>query len=88
MTAQGIVHPLAPLPKGVPANFHLKREAEFCFLTGAPFLGGGGGPMNVPKKLGNQAYEKEYREYYDELVTNEAEWMEFFDYRGNFEHAE
>jgi len=81
-TAQGYILPGEPLPDGVPANFHLKQESHVCFFTGPSTY------SQVSSKRGNLKYEKTYREYYDDLVSNEAEWMTFFDHRGNFEHAE
>ena len=84
-TAQGYILPGEPLPDGVPANFHLKQEAHVCFFTGPSTQG----PYaQISSRRGNLKYEKTYREYYDDLVSNEAEWMTFFDHRGNFEHTE
>jgi len=83
-TAQGLVVPGKPLPEGVPANFYLKKQAEFCFLTGAAK----DDKYDAPKKLGNLKYEKEYRDYYDDIFKNETEWMTFFDHPRNFVNAE
>ena len=69
---------------GVPANFYLKKQAEFCFLTGAAK----DDKYDAPKKLGNLKYEKEYRDYYDDTVKNETERMTFFDHPRNFVNAE
>ena len=85
-TAQGLVEPGKPLPEGVPANYHLKKEAEFCVLTGAPKEDNDTIDEH-PQKLGNLKYEKEYKAYYDDLVKNKEDWMSFFDHPRNFKNA-
>lgn len=78
-TAQGMVMPGMPLPQGVPKNFRLKQEAYSAFFTG---------PSTSGTKLGNLQYEKKYKDYYEDIVANEDEWMTFFDHPDNHEHAE
>lgn len=78
-TAQGLVLPDGPLPDGIPKNFHLKQEAHYYFSTGATTS------MN---QRGNMKYEKAYRDYYDDLVKNEDEWMSFMKQPGNYHHVE
>ena len=68
-TAQGYILPGEPLPDGVPANFHLKQESHVCFFTGPATQSN----FALTSKRGNFKYEKTYREYYDDLVSNEAE---------------
>ena len=87
-TAHGLVLPGMQLPKGVPVNFHLKQEAEFCFFTGSSRYGPINEVITSNTKLSNLKYEKAYRDYYDDIVKNETEWMTFFDFRGNYLHAE
>lgn len=76
MTSRGIVAPGMPVPDGVPANFGLKQAAVLDFHSN-------GGRMNK-QFLG----EAKYRDYYDDLVSNEEEWLEFFHHPLNTEHAE
>ena len=81
-TAQGVVTPGEPFPKGVPTNFHFKLEAHACFSTGSPIL-----VWESNENLGNLKYEKVYKNFYDEIVRNENDWMVFFDHIDNYEHA-
>mmetsp|Transcript_32877 Transcript_32877/g.49610 ORF Transcript_32877/g.49610 Transcript_32877/m.49610 type:complete len:238 (+) Transcript_32877:55-768(+) len=76
MTSRGIVAPGMPVPDGVPANFGLKQAAVLEFHSS-------GGRINK-QFLG----EAKYRDYYDDLVSNEEEWLEFFHHPLNTEHAE
>mmetsp|Transcript_34974 Transcript_34974/g.71362 ORF Transcript_34974/g.71362 Transcript_34974/m.71362 type:complete len:367 (-) Transcript_34974:105-1205(-) len=78
-TAFGVVGPGLPMPAGVPAAFVLKQNATLEFNSGASFSG---------NSRGNFKGELAYREYYEELEENKAEWMRFFDEYGNYEHAE
>ncbi len=78
-TAQGMVLPGMPLPQGVPKNFRLKQEAHSAFLTG---------PSQSGTKLGNLQYEGKYKDYYEDIVANEDDWLTFFDHPDNSEHAE
>ena len=67
------------MPDGVPANFGLKQAATNAFREGAPALEG---------RLGNFRGERAYRLYMEDIEDNRAEWMAFFDHKGNAEHAE
>ncbi len=78
-TAQGMVLPGMPLPQGVPKNFRLKQEAHSAFETG---------PSKSATTLGNLQYEGKYKDYYEDMVANEDEWMTFFDHPDNHVHAE
>jgi len=65
VTAFGIVRPGEPLPDGVPSKFHLSEHAVVCF--------------NSSDELSRVfKYERVYLEYFQEIVKNEEEWMEFF----------
>ena len=78
-TAQGIVGPGMPMPKGVPAAFFLKQQATLEFQSGVSLSGA---------NRGNFKGELAYREYYEELQSNKSDWMTFFDAPGNYHHAE
>lgn len=73
-THAGAVGPNMMIPDGVPANFGLKQQALMDFHRGR----------------GHRQFfgEASYKAYYDELVQNELEWMEFFKHPANHEHAE
>ena len=78
--------PGMPLPEGVPTSFHLKQEAQLCLSTDPS-----GDKTNSAagnRKLGNLQYEKAYRDYYDDIVMNEMEWLTFFHHPLNSVHAE
>lgn len=66
-TAFGIVRPGEPLPDGVPSKFHLSEHAVVCFNS-----------SNQISRVFK--YERVYLEYFQEIVKNEEEWMEFFLY--------
>ena len=86
-TAQGMVLPGLQLPEGVPVNFHLKQEAEFCFFTGSSRYGPINEVITSNTKLSNLKYEKAYRDYYDDIVKKETEWMTFLKCRVSSECA-
>jgi len=79
MTAFGPVMPGMPFPEGVPPNFALKQAAVTELMTGA---------ATRESSLGNMKYEATYRAYYEDVVESESMWMDFFDERDNYEHAE
>ena len=90
-TSHGIIlsNPEIPLPEGIPKGFRLMQEAHIRFDTGPatkeePFTGAPTGCM----KLGHWKYEEEYRDYFDDLVKNEVEWMTFFDHPMNSHQPE
>jgi hypothetical protein len=73
-THAGIVGPGHKMPEGVPANFALKQAAILEFQS----------------QIGKRTFLKEasYKAYYDDIVQNENEWMNFFSHYDNSEHAE
>lgn len=88
-TAQGLVEPGKSLPEGVPTNYHLKKEAEFCYMTGPPPKKDDDIKKDAPtvdphQRLGHLKYEKEYKAYYDDLVKHREDWMTFLDHPRNF----
>jgi hypothetical protein len=79
-TVFGMVGPGMPIPAGVPPNFALKQNALLEFQQGRA--------SSNPEKRGNMKGEKFYREYYDDIEDNTADWLKFFDVPDHYEHAE
>ncbi|KAL7540055.1 hypothetical protein ACHAXR_012328 [Thalassiosira sp. AJA248-18] len=73
-THAGAVGPDMPIPDGVPSNFGLKQKALMEFHGGR----------------GHRQFfgEASYKAYYDDLVENKLEWIEFFRHPMNHQHAE
>ena len=61
------------VPDGVPSKFHLVGEAMNTLMS-----------YSEEKSMFGEA---KYKELYDELVSNEKEWLEFFDHPMNVEHT-
>ena len=67
--AFGPVGPGMPVPKGVPQNFELKQSAIMVFQEG-----------NSRQKSGrahNFDGERQYREYFQDLQRDRANWLSF-----------
>lgn len=84
VTHVGPVIPGMPVRDGVPANFLLKHRA-IMKMFGKKDVGPGAFYDNQDGKqyLG----EATYRDFFQELVQNEEEWMEFFSHERNFLHS-
>mmetsp|Transcript_6498 Transcript_6498/g.9619 ORF Transcript_6498/g.9619 Transcript_6498/m.9619 type:complete len:358 (+) Transcript_6498:104-1177(+) len=80
-THAGLVAPGMPIPDGVPENFGYKQKAVTDFHMMARV-------DNPKNKLGNLKGEQSYKDYYDDIVSSEEEWMSFFNHKENSEHAE
>ena len=78
-TVFGCVRPGRPIPNGVPPNFPLKQHARIEFQQG---------PSHKPGHRGNMKGEKAYKDYYDDIVDNKTQWMQFFEIKDHYEHAE
>lgn len=75
-TKYGIISSKMHIPNGVPANYWLMEQACMEFDQGTTSLSSG--------KRGNRKGELAYKLYYDDIVANKSEWMEFL---GEPEHS-
>lgn len=85
-----IVPGMPKLPDGVPENFLLKHEAVMKLTKKGKEQGFHNHFMTTQTSNDNTYDAKNeiaFKQYYDDLVTNKEDWIEFFEQERNFLHA-